>query len=203
MIIRLWKLNVSTVLILPLFNNLTKDLLLKSKPISFIQLCFLYGLEKTYLTQDFNNLVLVFPKLKTANKLLNSNYSFWSFNEYMLNLKSYNKFEIYNDYILFYLNIDDLYRRDIVKITNSKYSEVSNIYKENLDISKYFKSLCRAEEISDYICHNNIPRSIVSKENFMKSIIESYLKVNVPSENEYFKLFDHSIEIFTPTVLYS
>ena len=121
----------------------------------------------------------------------------------MLNLKSYNKFEIYNDYILFYLNIDDLYRRDIVKITNSKYSEVSNIYKENLDISKYFKSLCRAEEISDYICHNNIPRSIVSKENFMKSIIESYLKVNVPSENEYFKLFDHSIEIFTPTVLYS
>jgi len=203
MIIRLWKLNVSTVLILPLFNNLTKDLLLKSKPISFIQLCFLHGLEKTYLTQDFNNLVLVFPKLKTANKLLNSNYSFWSFNEYMLNLKSYNKFEIYNDYILFYLNIDDLYRRDIVKITNSKYSEVSNIYKENLDISKYFKSLCRAEEISDYICHNNIPRSIVSKENFMKSIIESYLKVNVPSENEYFKLFDHSIEIFTPTVLYS
>ena len=203
MIIRLWKLNVSTVLILPLFNNLTKDLLLKSKPISFIQLCLLHGLEKTYLTQDFNNLVLIFPKLKTANKLLNSNYSFWSFNEYMLNLKSYNKFEIYNDYILFYLNIDDLYRRDIVKITNSKYSEVSNIYKENLDISKYFKSLCRAEEISDYICHNNIPRSIVSKENFMKSIIESYLKVNVPSENEYFKLFDHSIEIFTPTVLYS
>lgn len=207
MIMKLWKLNVCTILILPLFNQLTSNLLynklpiLNKSPISFIQLCFLYGIKNTYLNNKHDSLVLVFDKKRTSDKLFNTNFNFWSFNEFMLNTKDYIKFEIYNDYILFYLRIDSKNKEDIDKIISSSYSSLSKEYKNSIDISKQYKVLQKVEEVSDYLCHNNIPRSIVSKEQYMKNIIESYLKIRIPDTNEYFKMFEKDKEIFSPNML--
>lgn len=196
MIGELWKLNVSTILILPLFNHVTKNLKYKKHNISFIQLCFKYGLQKAFLNKNNKELLLVFDKKISSDKLLDTSHKDWSMNEFILTIPEYIKFEIHNDFIIFYFDIDKKYHDDIELISQSKYSKVSEEYKKQIDFLTYFENLVKTDNISDFICRKNIPRSIVYKEKYMRELMESYLDVKIPNENEYFLTFKNVNEYF-------
>jgi len=195
MIREVWKLNVSTVLILPIFNGITKELLLRGKNVTFTQLCFMYKMQKCYITKKLQELALVFYKDISAKRLVGTNMNFWSFNELMITREGFSKFEMYNDYIIFYLKINPCFADDVKLITSGDYSKVSDMFRTEIDTLKHFKRLEKTETLADDLCVLNIPRAIVDKENYMKDMIEDQLKVKLRDETEYFNKFISREEI--------
>lgn len=201
MIRDVWKLNVSTVLILPLFNDITKNLKIDKKPVSFTQLCFLYNIKSCYLDPSLEKLIFVFFREDCSKKLYNTNISGWSLSELLVTRNNYEKFEIYNDYMIFYYNIDSIYHKDIGIIYDSKYSSVSNKFTDQVNVKNHFNRLYRTNTLGDYLTTKNIALSIYRKEEYMKELIEDYLGIILPIDNEYFKKFEVTNEIFTQKLL--
>ena len=197
----IWKLNVSTTLILPLFDSLTKDVLIGRDNITFTQLCFLYKLQKCYLNDHADNLILVFFREDVSKKMHKTNIKFWSFTEFIVTQPCYEKFEIYNDYIIFYLKIDKKYINDIQKIRATKYSLVSKDYTQAVNVKNCFKRLHITDTLGDTLSSKNICMSILIKDPYMKDLIEDFLNITLPNGNEYFKLFDDANEIFNEKML--
>lgn len=193
MIREIWKLNVSTLILLSLYNKVSNNLLYKKANISFTQLCFLYKLKTCYVDVKFKNLLLVFPKDFTSSKLINTNLNNISLNEYIISLSEYNKFEIYNDYIIFYLKLE-LQDQDIKQLILSNYSKLSNNFRNRIDYSLNYKYVYNTNDLGHFITTNNITRSICAKENYMKELIEKELKIKLPKEGEYFHKFGEKDE---------
>jgi hypothetical protein len=198
MIRDVWKLNVCTVLLLPLLNHITSKITLKDKRITFTQFCFLFNMQKCYLKD--NSLVIIFYRDECSTDIKISKNTKVHLSEYLLSLPQFEKFEIFNDYMLFYFKLD-ISRKDKELIMEGKYSKLSEECINNLDVSKSFKSVGVFHSLGDYLSQENIARSIVSKEVFMRDLIQDELHVKLASDTEYFKKFEPQKELFNYRLL--
>lgn len=185
MIRDVWKLNVCTVMLLPLLNNITKDL--NSGKITFTQLSFLYGLKSCYLHNKL--LALVFNKEDCTKDITISKKNKIHWSEYLISAEGFSTFEMTNDHMIFYfdINISD---QDLQNIKSAKYSKLSVEFCNRINVFAYYKNLVTTDnKLADFLSLQNIARAIVGKENYMKNLIQDTLKVRLPDNAEYFKEF--------------
>lgn len=181
---KIWtKFNISFILILPIFKKLFYNCKHKSGYNVSIH-TFLYdiGLIDTYLLDKnsiyHNKLYLLFdkdilinsPKLITKNKLLLDNL------ELLINFEDFSNIEITDKYIIIALSINDRWKKDIVKIKQSKYSQVSEDYK-NFILNKGIYHLSN-EPIVNYLAIENVPVKIIKKHLKLEESIKFLFNMN-------------------------
>jgi hypothetical protein len=208
MIREIWrKYNVSTIMILPIFWRISKNINSKKEDIHFpfLQLAFEYGLINTFLyknKKDNNTLYLLFDKQQfiTDKQLTKSPY--YSMCELLLDCEYYDSLEMYNDYVLFGLKIPEEYLDDIEKITEGKYSLVSEKYKEEL----HFKTKTSHIPYTDnktaiYIIKYDLPFAVTVKGIRLKDELDEVMKIDLSTDMEFYSKFNPEKENFTPKAL--
>lgn len=205
MLRKVWKtFNVSTILILPLFWDITSNVIAKSKKhsgvrIPFIQLCIEYGLKNTYLYKNkkFNGvLYLVFDKEHfNQNKNLTTS-KYISICELLVDCEYFYDIEITNDEVIVGLTIPKRFLGDIVLIEQGLYSKVSSIYKEEIRIKQDIVPIT-PNELALYVSSKNIGYFICIKHRSIKEQLEKELKTKINEDNEYYEKFSSKKENLT------
>lgn len=201
MIRNIWKkYNISTIMILPIFKDITKNIKNKTGAIQFpfIQLCLEYGLINTYLYKrgKFDNkLYLRFKKEEFIKnkKLTNSKYT--SLCELIIDCNYYANLEMVNDDIIIGLHIPVEYLPDINLIIEGKYSKVSDQYKQEININQANVPVSYNPEII-YIMTMNLAYGISMKSNIIKKDLEKEFKVIITNKEELFEKFNKEKEDF-------
>lgn len=199
MIRNIWKkYNISTIMILPIFKDITKNIRNKTGVIQFpfIQLCLEYGLINTYLYKrdKFDNkLYLRFKKEEFIKnkKLTNSKYT--SLCELIIDCNYYANLEIINDDIIIGLHIPIEYLPDINLIIEGKYSKVSEQYKQEINLNQANVPVSYNPEII-YIMTMNLAYGISIKSNIIRKDLEKEFKVTISDEEELFEKFNKEKE---------
>ncbi len=201
----LWnKCTVSSVLILPLFNDILSNV--KSKEAnaeySLQGLCYDNGLINCYLFEKVDDnydrtLKLLFKKYELCNNEIFLNKPLPTLFDLLVNCKYFSKINIKEDEVIIYLSIDHKWDNDINKIINSRYSAVSEEYKETI---KYFGTKVNSKsEVIDYLFLKNIPAKIVLKHKSLEEVLREILspeskykkdKFLEEIDGEYFVEFD-------------
>ncbi len=188
-----WKhYNTSTVMLLPLFNNIYKGIKSTGRSnveYTFVQLCFEYGLINTYLYKEEDQYFLVLKfnvdKVNTDNKLTKSSY--YSFNDLIIDVDEFSYVRHPNkDEVLYYLKIDKRLNNDIELIKESRYSETSEMFKEAVRV-KAEKVSKTSNETGMFLSVNNLSYSICQKHKLIKEQLEHVIG----------RRLDHSAELYT------
>lgn len=203
-LIKLWsKFNISYILVLPLFNNILKNIKTRNNiNISIQGIFYEYGLLNTYLLNSYskytNNLRLVFDKKKLLesdlvdklNTPLTSLLDIIVNSEYVQSVKEYPK------YIVIILKIEDKWSNDIEHIIKSSYSMVSSEYKNAITYKGNY--MLQNDDMINYLYIKNIPAKIAGKhESLEKSIREIFKVEDTFVLNELFPEFDIKKETFS------
>lgn len=197
MLRQIWKkYNVSTVIILPLFWDITTNIISSNKKhnglrIPFIQLCIEYGLKNTYLYKNkkfTGNLYLVFDKkeFNKDKKLTTSKYK--SMCELLLDCNYFSEIEITSDEVIIGLEIPKRFLGDIIVIEQGMYSKVSPVYKEEIKIKQKLVPIT-SNELAMYISKKNLGYSICNRHILIKQELERQLKIKIDETSEYYEKF--------------
>ena len=200
------EINVSTLLILPTIKNNTKKAKLKNSNIEIpvIQLLLENGLINSFLYTDKDrtgkNLYLLFDRHKLQKRFKLTNHPSFSAVEYILGLPNLDKNKplhyMSNDFICYKINLDSALEADINLIKESKYSHVSDEYKQ-LIRNKNDEVVVTKNELAKDIVKYNVPYSITRKSSYYVKLFEKWYKTKVDKNNEVFKSFKVSDEIFS------
>ena len=189
------KSNISTLLVLPLFDDIAKGLMTKSQPhmfFPFIILAYEYGLERAYIfrkeSRDYNKLYLLFNENVLVDlNLVDSEY--FSLNERILEYRYLDDVEFIDEKIVYTFNIPGEFHSDIELITKSLYSKVSSNYKSKLRvIHKYIPKW--KSELAHYIASKDISWAIVNKGRNLKAEMVDVLETNFSNQQEFYSPFD-------------
>lgn len=189
------KLNITTLLILPLFDDIVQGIKTRLTPrieFPFLQLACEYGLIKAYLFKegdiDTTFIYVVFTEKVLENlKLTNSKYH--SLSERIIDSKYYIGVERNEDHVIFKLRIPEEYRNDILLITKGHYSKVSSKYKMALKIKQ--KTIPRSKNpLGRYVVKQNLPYSIVTKQKHLKADMIEALGQDFSSVQEFYPPFE-------------
>lgn len=184
----LWnKCTVSSVLILPLFNDILDNIKAKEEhaEYSLQGLCYDNGLINCYLYEHTgdkydNTLKLLFDKEQLCNNEIFINKPIPTLFDLLINCKYFLKLKIENDKVLIYFSIPEMWNNDIEKVVKSQYSKVSEDYKNKI---KYFgKKMISKNDIIDYLFLKNIPAKIVLKHESLETVLREILS---PNESKY------------------
>lgn len=212
MIRKIWKrYNVSTILILPIFNDITDNILYKTEKgkildikFPFNQLCIEYGLLNTFLYRNnkrqFNGkFYLVFDKKKVNKNMEMTNSTYHSITELIIDSDYFETMYIKNDVIVFVLTIDEKIHNDIKLIEQNKYSKVSNRYKNLVKIKQ--KRIPMKQGVTNiygsYINRNDLGYAICMKAVHIRKEIENFLQNSVNKEKEFFVEFVKHKEVLS------
>lgn len=195
----LWKYNVSTVLVFPIFDKCLIKHKIKYKkllPIGFIQICFSYGLVNTYLTKSKGENILItkFDREQINKPIEHTNVKKFSLLNLIMNIKEFCNMKITNDYIFLHLRIPTSYNEDIELIRKSQYSKLSTAYKEELNLSNHLKVVHPLGNIGDFITTSNIGYAIAIKKTTIKQSLEKVLVHKVDDNNELYIQFNEQKE---------
>lgn len=175
-------INISTLLLLKLFDDITKDVISTKYKIPFnIQsLCFAYGLVNCYITSDYKLLKLIFNAKEALKdkKLTKSYYS----NIIDLLIDSSHFYSISNitiefdKFIVINLRIPKEFIGDIANyISNNKYSKVSEEFKNEMQFKN--SSLPFVDnDIANYIAKTNLPYRVITNHTKLIDITYDALK---------------------------
>lgn len=195
----LWgRCTVSTVLILPIFSDILKNIRSTKSNVehSIHGLLFSCGLINAFLYEKDvkydNSLKLLFYKDELINTRIYINKPFPTLFDLLINSKYFKKIVVVDEFIVIYLDIDHKWDNDIRKIIQSQYSKVSEDYKELL-VLKGLKVLSN-DEVINYLFLKNIPAKIVYKSEKLESVLQEILCYDEPIDGEYFIKFDNSRE---------
>ena len=194
-------------MILPLFWRITKNIVSKQGDIHFpfLQLAFEYGLINTYLYnngKDNNILFLLFKREEIIQNKKLTKSPYYSMLELLLDCEYYHSFEMYNDFILFGLKIPEVFSEDIKKITEGKYSQLSDEYKEELHFktkTTHMPHTTHKEAV--YIIKYDLPFSIAVKGIRLKEELDEVMKIDLKTDMEFYQKFHQDRENFTTKVL--
>lgn len=200
---KIWKnFNISFILILPLFSNILNNI--KSRDgykLSVHSLFYQYGLKNCYLLNSkgeyTGHIRLLFDKksildstlFNAINKPINSLLDLIINNKYFYNLK------VFDNDVIIYLKIDKKWEKDIQKIINSQYSQVSNEYKETVLYKGDYQ--LTNNNIINYLYLKNIPAKILIKHDSLQKDIKNifnYNKTKYGELDEVFPKFNNSKE---------
>lgn len=192
----IWKnYNISTVMLLPLFNDIYKGIKSTGKSnveYTFLQLCFEYGLINTYLHTEGKThyLILKFDvnEVNQNNNLTASKY--YSFNDLIIDSKEFTYVRNINDKeVLYYLKIPAKFSKDIELIRQSKYSETSDEFKNAIRV-KGEKIPKTSNEIGVFIAASNLGFSICMKHKFIKQFVEDLVGRQLDENMELYTAYD-------------
>lgn len=191
------KCTVSTVLILPIFENLLGNITtLNNEKYSIYSLFYNCGFKNAYLYSDDDSsgdfLYLLFDKNNLNNTVLFINKPFYSLLDLIINCKYYQKIISRKKEIILVLRIPEKFKDNINKIVSSNYSEVSEEYKNLLKIEgKVVKS---NDDHINYLILRNIPARIVYRSDKLEKILRDLLDVKGELHKELFEEFNKEIE---------
>lgn len=202
MLREIWnKYNVSTIFVLPLFWDITANVMSSIKgglKIPFIQLAIEYGLENTYLYKNKRfdgNLYLKFNKEEfLKNKHLTSS-PYYSICELIVDCKYFNSIELVGDKVIIGLHIPDRFLSDILLIENGLYSKLSPTYKEEIKLKQKTVPIT-PNTLAMYISTKNLGYSISSKNPNIKQELEKELGIKINEKNEFYEKFKGKSEDF-------
>lgn len=192
----IWKnYNISTVMLLPLFNDVYKGIKSTGKSnveYTFLQLCFEYGLINTYLYAEDKNYYLILRfdvnEVNQDNNLTSSKY--YSFNDLIIDSKEFTYVRNINDKeVLYYLKLPTKFNKDIELIKQSKYSETSNEFKNAIRV-KGEKIPKTSNEVGVFIAASNLGYSICMKHAFIKEFLETLIGGKVDNDAELYIKYD-------------
>lgn len=187
--------NVSTILILPLFSHIIDNIRTnKNEKLNIIGFLLENGLVNTFLFNSRSNskyytLTLSFTEELVINTL-NIKQLYPSLLDILINSKEFEYIFHKDGKVNIVLKIDNKWDSDIANIVASRYSHVSNEYKEAI----LFKGVCKdSGPISNYIHINNIPARIVYKSKKLENVLIDLFyepKDKAAINGEYYELFD-------------
>ncbi len=187
----LWNnVNVSSVFILPLFNDI-----MESDDFVTTQIMATYGLINSYIYNDrFNNpymLHLEFDKKYVFKKNKMSDDYRFCINDVIIDSKHFDSLCVKDKTVIYSLNIPKKYHKDIDIILTSEYSKVSNEYKEKVKVNKEFIYLPLGKpSYQDSICSYNLPYYVCTKDDFLKGCLAKELEVKSSDLSELFVKFN-------------
>ena len=188
------KYNVSTIFVLPLFWDITLNVVSSIKgslKIPFTQLAIEYGLENTFLYRNKRfdgHLYLQFSRdFFCENKQLSSSV-YYSICELLVDCKYFSTIEILNDKILVGLKIPDRFLSDIILIEQGLYSKLSVSYKEEIKIKQATVPIT-PNKLAMYISTKNLGYSISQKNASIKEELEKELRIKIEKTSEYYERF--------------
>lgn len=194
----LWlKYTVSTVLILPLFSDIIKNIRTKNNnEYSIHSLLVNCGLVNAYLYRKSDlsgkNLYLLFKEEKLTQTQLFINDPYESLLDILLNCKYFVNIYSKDEFIIIKLQINDEYLDDVKTITKSKYSEVSILYKNILLLQgNKVKSI---DNTVNYLILKNIPAKIVHKNEKLEEALKEIINHKGNIDGEYFVSFEKNRE---------
>ncbi len=198
MIKEIWnKYNISTLLILPIFNDILDNITSKQgHRYTLHGLLFNNGLKLAYLYEaddpenSSNTLKLLLNRSKIFEKV-NAGRKYYSLLDILINSSHYSHLRDYNeDYIVVYLKIPDEFLDDVNKIVNYKYSTVSNLYKGRILLEG--DVLLTEDETINYIILKNFSARIVNKSRDLLELLSEFFSTpqSFIENNEYFFSFD-------------
>lgn len=205
---KVWRnYNVSTLLILPIFNKFLKHITYNTDKYNIYSLFFDYGLINSYLYDSEDDisdipstLKVVFKADELGKQILNDN-NYYNLLD-MIDPKLINQTLRYEKYMILYLNIPEEHKGDIHHIVRSNYSQVSREYKASVDIAGN-KIVTPKSELNKYLVNNNFSLRILIKSDKMKASIEEIFKTTLGDDQdyEYFCLFNKDKEVLNETNL--
>lgn len=174
--------NISTLLVLKLFDDITQNVISTKYNIPFnIQsLCLAYGLINCYLTKDYKQLCLIFD-VKQAfkdKKLTKSSYS--NIIELLIDNRYYSKISHitigFDKFIKINLKIDDVFVSDIKQfISTNNYTKVSDRFKEEMKF-KNSRLPYVENDLANFICKVNLPYRLITNHIKLNDIVYTALK---------------------------
>jgi len=186
--------NASTLLVLPLFNDLTAGIKTKTEPqvgFPFILLAYEYGLQRAYVFRKedpkFHVLYLVFNML-VLEDLGYMSSPYYSLNELIVDSNVCIDVEHINEKVLYSLQIPAQFLPDIELIIQGKYSAVSLQYKEAVRI-KYKVVPKWKNLLGFYLCQENMAFAVVNKSDRLRLDIEKHIGASVSKTQEYYEVF--------------
>lgn len=194
-VVDVWKRsNISTLLILPIFDDILEGVTNREKPVvplTLIQLAFEYGLDKAYLFANddisMEHLYLEFNERVLTNLNL-TNSPYYSFSERLICCRYYDSVKRIDDRIIFCLSIPKEYEEDIKLIAQGKYSRVSKTYKKKLMV-KVGMIPTWNNMLGRFIVKNNLPLAIVTKQRYLKDQMVVALGTDFSNEQEFYDGF--------------
>ncbi len=199
MIRDVWKkFNVSTILIAPLFDEITNNVFAKYNQklkIPFIQLCIEYGLKNTYLYKNKKHdgcLYFVFDKRDFISDRQLSTSCYKSMCELLTDCKYFQNLEITSEEVIIGLTIPEKFLIDIIVIQEGAYSKVSEEYKKKLRITQTHIPKT-PNDLARYVARSNLGYCIVSKHPSVKASLEKLLKTTL-KDGEYYEKFSEKKE---------
>jgi hypothetical protein len=208
----LWnRINVSTLLILPIFQDIAAHVKFKYLGYKFpiIQLFMDHGLLNCYLynncpelgetNSESNKLYLVFSKNDVLCPIKSAVANFFSLHE---ELMMHTKLIHYLDeVVVVVLNINKEYQKDVELIIQGKYSKVSSSYKKALEITAK-KVIFVSSKLGYEISIRNLSLAIVNRSESLRKELEDILEVTLDSTHEFYPVFNLDQETLTPEKLF-
>jgi hypothetical protein len=191
----LWnKCNVSSVLILPIYSDILKNIrsLENNAEYSIHGLFYDCGFLNAFLYEEnisFNDTIkLLFNKDELMNNKLFINKPFTTLFDILINSKYFKGIKNKEEFVIVYFKIDPKWKKDINFIISSNYSNVSEEYKKLL-LLKGTKVLSN-NKVIDYLFLKNIPAKIVYKSNKLENVLKEILCYSDDIQGEYYIKFD-------------
>jgi hypothetical protein len=186
------KYTVSSILILPIFSDIIKNLKTRNdEEYSIHSLFYNCGLINCYLYRKSESsgkyLYLLFEKDKLLKTELFVNKPYETLLDLLLNCKYFVNIYQKVDNIIIKLEIDDIFSKDIEIITKSNYSKVSNDYKSKLLLEG--RKIKSVNDDINYLILKNIPAKIVHRSEKLEKTLQEILEYDDKIDGEYFVLF--------------
>ena len=202
MLREIWnKYNVSTIFVLPLFWDITINVISSIKGglrIPFVQLAIEYGLENTYLYRNNRfdgNLYLKFNRDHFCNNKHLTTSPYYSICDLLVDCKHFKSIEIIDNKVIVGLSIPDRFLADILIVENSIYSKLSPNYKEEIKLKQTSVPIT-PNKLAMYISTKNLGYSISTKNPRIKIELEKELSIRINKENEFYERFSGKREDF-------
>ena len=192
----IWEnINISTILLINLFDN-NINIVNKDSKLNYplLYLVSEYNLIQCYLDPDHILLHLLFDIDAIDDRNLTDS-SLVNVIDLLINHDNFYYITVVDDVIHITLKIPKKYKNDILKISESKYSETSVLFKEQMRIS--YKSVPVINNIYiRYIVSKNLAHNIVYKKSFLENTMKTELNVSEIGD-EFFPKFDPSREYYS------
>jgi hypothetical protein len=188
----IWRsLNISTLLILPLFQELIKCTTKGKDPIIYpiITIALEYGLINTFYNHDKKVLHLVFYQDLVNSDLHLTDSVYYSFSERLIDLSVFIGCELVGDLVIYDLKVPEIWYTDLDLVVQGKYSQTGSEFKSAMEI-KAGNVPKSSHSKANYITQNNISYAIVIKGKELWDEINDLLGTEITINQEIFTVYD-------------
>ena len=197
---QVWKkYNVSTVMVLPLFWDITRNIFARGTTTvyPFPQLCLEYGLINTFLLKDGKYdgcLHLLFDNDYFIQDLDLTTSIYFSMCELLVDCDYFRDINVINEGILISLKIPGRFRKDITEnILEGKYSKLSDDYKREIKIKEHSIPI-GDNKLAIYMSTNDLAYAVAIRAKHIKEEIEKVLDMEISVKDEFYEKFNEDKE---------